>query len=169
MLADIGVTLGVELQRGRLTLRSEGSEKLGEAVELVAQAVLRVADISYTFRTRNAESIADEVDDWLKDHHLTYQRAVRRSGSSGREWTVDYVIDVDSRIAIVFLLSSGSRAAARRVTDRVFTGCSDLSEFAESQGVSLISLFDDRADVWRDEDLSTDPGSLTGRHVVSPR
>lgn len=154
MIDDVCLTLGVELDRGQLTLPCEDGSALSDAVHRGAQAVVRVSDVWFTFRTRTGESIADEVDEWLRQQPFTYERAIRRSGRSGRDWTVDYEIVSGTHRSLVFLLSTGSRAVARRLSEHVVAGCIDLLHSVETDQASLISLFDDTADVWQPEDIN---------------
>lgn len=50
LLDDICRSLGVAFEQGALTMRCAEPERLAESVMLVAQAIVRVADISLTFR-----------------------------------------------------------------------------------------------------------------------
>lgn len=50
LLDDICRSLGVAFERGALTVRCADPERLSESVMLVAQAIVRVADLSLTFR-----------------------------------------------------------------------------------------------------------------------
>ncbi len=154
LIDDVLLTVGVEVEQGQVRLRCEDPGELPDVIQRVAQAVVRVSDIWFTFRTRSAESIAEEVDDWLRERAFEYERAVRRSGGSGRDWTIDYQIVSGSHTALLFLLSSGSRAAARRISEHVLAGCFDLRHLADAGEASLISLFDDTTDVWQAEDLN---------------
>ena len=159
MVDDVCFTLGVELVRGQLVLRCENVEQVTDAVHRVAQAVVRVSDIWFTFRTRSPKSITDEVDDWLKQRSFKFEKGVQREGRSGRGWMVDYQVVAGAHMSLVFVLSSGSRAAARRVSELVFAACSDLSHLVvRERDAALVSLFDDTTDVWRDEDLALAQG-----------
>lgn len=154
MVEDTCQTLGVELHRGQLILRSDVTAPLEEAVLRVAQAAVRVSDLWFTLRTRAVETVADEVQDWLEDRKLSFDRAVKQNGRSGRIWTIDYKTHTERRTAFVFLLSTGSRGAARRVANHVVAGCVDLSHLKASQPhLEFISLFDDTEDIWREEDF----------------
>lgn len=154
MLDDVVLTQGVDLNSGQLQMNCQDVTLLGEAVQRVAQSVVRVSDLWLTFRTRRLESIADEVDGWLRQRSFEYERSVRRDGRSGLKWTVDYQVTAGSHNSLVFLLSSGSRAAARRVSEHVVAGCVDLTHLVQLEDISLVSLFDDTLDVWRPEDFS---------------
>ena len=152
---DVCNTLGIELVRGQLMLRTGQGADLGEAVMRLAQAVVRVADLWFTLRNRALEATADEVDDWLRERKIAFDRQVRRAGRSGREWTIDFQTRTVERSSMVFLLSTGSRGAAHRLTEHVLAGCIDLSYLkTPPPKLTFVSLFDDTEDVWRADDFS---------------
>ena len=154
LLNDICMTLNIEFDQGQLSLKHVEADELGDAVQRVAQAVVRVADLWFTFRTQAWETVTDEVDAWLEDREISYERRVQSTGQSGRKWTVDYKTTMPTHTSLVFLLATGSRGAAHRITDKVFTGCSDLmASRAIGDDFKLVSLFDDTVDVWRGEDF----------------
>jgi hypothetical protein len=153
LVEDVCLTLGVELFRGQLVRRVEGGE-VPAAVRHVAQAALRVADLWFTLRTRAVDSVADEVSDWLTEKEIPFERSVSHVGRSGRTWRVDYQTHLPQRTSLVFLLATGSRAAARRVTEHVVAGLYDLSHLKLVQPqLYFVSLFDDTEDVWQEEDF----------------
>ena len=155
LLDDICMTLGIELDRGQLTLRLGNINELGDAVQRIAQAVVRVTDLWFTFRTQGWEAVGYEIDEWFQDKEITFERRAKSTGYSGRQWTVDYKATMSTHTSLVFLLATGTRGAVHRITDRVFTGCSDLSA-SRLVGTTdkLVSLFDDTIDVWRAEDFA---------------
>jgi len=66
----------------------------------------------------------------------------------------DFQVPAEIRAALVVVLSSGSRAAARLVVSNVVATWYDLSHLAIGpEAVRFISLFDDTVDVWREEDF----------------
>ena len=165
----------MEFDRGQLGLRFAGGDELARAVQQVAQAVVRVSDVWFTFRMRTHEvrgrthevrgrtheirrrthkSIADEVDTWLRERVFECERNVQRSGHSGKQWKVDYAVVTEGCSSLMFLLSSGSRASARVITNRVVAGCVDLSRVRTRCQNRLVSLFDDTSDVWQPEDFN---------------
>ena len=159
LIEDTCQTLGVELFRGQLVLRFRTADELSEMVVLLAQAAVRVSDIWFTMRTRSFESAAEEVREWLVERHIEFDVSVIHRGRSGREWTIDFQTFSNGRVhaertSLLFLLSTGSRGAARRVTEHVMAGCVDLSHLQiRERGPTLISLFDDTVDVWKEEDF----------------
>ena len=49
---------------------------LGESVLRVAQAVVRVSDIWFTLRSQALQTTADEVDEWLREREIDFDRRV---------------------------------------------------------------------------------------------
>lgn len=152
---DVCQTLNIELFHDQLVLRQVSKDNLAESVLRVAQAAVRVSDLWFTLRSQALQTTADEVDEWLREKRIPYERAVQRQGRSTRTWTVDFMTYPDDRTSLIFLLSTGSRGAVRRLAEHVLAGCVDLSHLKTTQqGLSFVSLFDDTEDVWRAEDFN---------------
>ena len=155
LIQDVCQTLRIEQLQGQLVLRSVTDDALAESVVRVAQAAVRVSDLWFTLRSQSLQSTADEVDEWLREKQIPFERQVQRQGRSTRNWNVDFETYTDNRTSLVFLLSTGTRGAVRRLTEHVFTGCGDLSHLKVSQPtLSFVSLFDDTEDVWQPEDFN---------------
>ena len=153
LIADICRTLGVELSRGQLTLRDVRTDELGDAVIRLGQAVVRVSDVWFTMRSQSFLTTADEVEEWLNEKQIPYERGVRERGRSSQDWTIDFRTETN-RVSLVFLLGTGTRGATRRITEHVLAGCVDLSHLAMVQpNLTFVSLFDDTQDVWREQDF----------------
>ncbi len=154
LIEDVCLTHGVELFKGQLMVRCDASSRIAECVVRLGQAMVRVADLWFTTRTRSVEAVTDEVADLLQERHVAFERGVKLAGRSGREWAVDFQTRTPVRSSLMFVLASGSRAAARRVTEHVVAGLHDLSHLAAgAQPLGFVSLFDDTADVWGEEDF----------------
>ena len=154
LIEDTCVTHGVELYRGMLQARCRPGDELAQVVTRVAQAALRVSDLWFTFRTQAVESITDEVADFLTERKLEFERGQKLVGRSGRGWTVDFHVRTETRSSLVEVLSTGNRAAAHRVAEHVLATWHDLNHLVAGPGaLTCVSLFDDTADVWADEDF----------------
>ena len=100
-------------------------------------------------------SVADEVEAWLRERKFDSKRNARRDGRSGRKWMVDYEVVAKTQTSHVFLLTTGSQAWARRLSERAVAACTDLSHLTFGKpDASFVSLFDDTVNVWRDEDFA---------------
>ncbi len=154
LVEDVCQTLRIELFHGQLALREVPENALGESVLRIAQAAVRVSDLWFTLRSQSIQHTADEVDEWLREKEITFERRVTKQGRSARNWTVDFETQTPARTSLVFLLSTGARGAARRITEQALAGCVDLSHLkATHPKLTFVSLFDDTADVWRPEDF----------------
>ena len=154
LIEDACVTHGIEFYRGMLQARCRSGDDLAEVVTRVAQGVLRVSDLWFTFRTQAIQSITDEVADFLTSREFRYDRDERLAGRSGRGWMIDFHVRTEQRSSLVQVLSTGSRAAAHRVSEHVLAAWHDLNHLASGpEGLAFVSLFNDTADVWRDEDF----------------
>ena len=154
LIADVCQTLGIELRHGQLILRSRVDDSMGEAVIRLAQAVVRVSDLWFTFRKRSGRTTSDDVDDWLRKKQIRFEPSIKRTGNSGRNWTIDFRTHTDERTSLVFLLSTASHGAARRISEHVLAGCIDLSHLKSSEPkLAFVSLFDDLSgsDIWQEE------------------
>ncbi|TVR58461.1 MAG: DUF1828 domain-containing protein [Spirochaetaceae bacterium] len=154
LIDDACLTHGVEFYRGMLMARCHTREELPVVVTRVAQAALRVSDVWFTFRTRSVESVTDEVSDFLVEREFGFERGEKLTGRSGRIWTPDFHVRTVQRSSLVYVLSTGSRSAARSVVSQVHTAFYDLNHLvAGPEAMRFVSLFDDTADVWSDEDF----------------
>ncbi|MDZ7754468.1 MAG: DUF1828 domain-containing protein [Gammaproteobacteria bacterium] len=155
LIEDACLTHGVEFYRGMLLARCRPGDSLAAVVIRVAQASLRVSDIWFTFRTRAVESIVDEVADYLSEHQFHFQPREKLAGNSGRGWTVDFHVRVPARSSLVYVLSTANRSRARAVVEHVTAAWFDLNHLAAGpEALHFVSLFDDTADIWSDEDFS---------------
>lgn len=154
LLQDACLTHGVEFYKGMLLARCRPGDSLAAVVTRVAQAALRVSDLWFTFRNRAVESATDEVADLLSERKLPFDRAEKLAGRSGRSWTVDFHVRVPTQSSLIYVLSTGSRSAARSVTEHVVTAWYDLNHLvAGPEALRFVSLFDDTVDVWSEEDF----------------
>ena len=155
LVQDTCQTLGIELFHGQLMIHSIPERQLAEAVILVAQGVLKISDIWFTLRSRSLQTTSDEVDEWLLEKQIDFEKGVREVGRSGQTWTIDFRTRTEERHALVFVLTTGSRGAARRLTEHVLASCVDLIHLKVDQPtLAFVSLFDDTEDVWHQEDFN---------------
>jgi hypothetical protein len=154
MIQDICLTHGVEFFKGMLEVRCPSPESLAAAVTRLSQAALRVADIWLTYRSRVYESVTDEVAAFLEEKTILFERGETLVGRSGRSYHVDFHTRTPRRSALVCVLSTGSKSAARGIVDHVVTTWFDLNQLKLGpEALAFVSLFDDTMDVWRDEDF----------------
>lgn len=152
LIEDVRLTQGVEFFRGMLMVRVRRMEDISDAVSRLSQAALRVADLWFTFRGQTAASINDEVEEFLEEREIKFERGEKLAGRSGNTWNVDFHVRAADHSSLVNVLSTGSRATARRVVEHTVATWYDLSHLRLGpEGLKFISLFDDELDVWGPE------------------
>jgi hypothetical protein len=153
MIQDICLTHNVEFFKGMLEVRCQAGN-FADAVTRLSQAAFRVADIWLTYRTRVYESVTDEVETFLEEKRIPFERGETLVGRSGRSYHVDFHIRTAKRSSLVSVLSTGSKSAARSIVDHVVTTWFDLNQLkVGAESLAFVSLFDDTMDVWREEDF----------------
>jgi len=154
LIEDVCLNHGIEFFKGMLILRVRLGEDVSSAIVRLAQACLRVSDIWFTFRTRAVETITDEIADFLSEKVVPFERSERLPGRSGQVWRPDFHTRTPKQSSLVYVLSTGSKAAARGVAEHVLAAWYDLSHYtAGPEGLKFISLFDDTVDVWTEKEL----------------
>ena len=155
LIEDVCLNHGLEFYKGMLLARVKSDDNLASITMRVAQGALRVADIWFTMRTRSVESVTDEVELFLGEKEVPFQRSQPLIGRSGKTWRPDFHIRMPNRSSLVYVLSTGSRAAARGVVEHVVTSWYDLNNLRVGpESLQFISLFDDTMDVWSTEDFN---------------
>jgi hypothetical protein len=154
LIQDTCSTLGVEFYKGMLQKRVERENDFAAAIMSLGQAAVRVSDLWFTFRSRSFESMNDEVAELLEARRISHERDVSLVGRSGTVWKVEFHTRTPRRTTLVKVLSTGNRAAARKMADHTLATWYDLANLKLGpEGVSYISLFDDSLNVWSDEDF----------------
>lgn len=152
LIHQICTTLGIQEARNALVIQVDEPADTAEAVTRLAQAASRVADIWFTFRAKLGESVRDQVEDFLVQKKIVFEREVRRAGKSGTTWKLDFETISPRQKSWVLVLSTGSRGAASQIRDHAVAAWVDLGA-GQDNGSALVSLFDDTMDVWKDEDF----------------
>lgn len=155
LIEDVCLTHGLELFRGMLLARVRPGDDLSAVIVRVAQGALRTADVWFTMRTRSVETLSDEVELYLTEKQIPFERPQPLVGRSRSLWRPDFHTRLPERSSLVYVLSTGSRAAAKGVRERVLSAWYDLSSLRVGpEALQFVSLFDDTMDVWSDEDFA---------------
>lgn len=153
LIGDVCMTLGIEFYRGMLQAHCRSGDQLAATVMRVAQAAVRVSDLWFTLRPRAASSITDDVAGFLTKRQYRFECAQMLTGKSGRTWKIHFQVRTKSHNSLVQVLSTKSRAVARRVSERALAVWHDLYYLSEApRAPTFVSLFDDSFDVWDDRD-----------------
>lgn len=153
-IQDIALTHGVELHRGMLVARVKNPEALSDAVTRLSQAAMRVSDLWFTFRSQSAAAVNDDVEDFLRDRDIPFDRDERLPGRSGKVWTANFHTRTPHRSALVNVLSTANKPSARSMVEHVYAGWNDLHYLSMGrEKTRFVTLFADQFDVWTPEDI----------------
>jgi hypothetical protein len=153
LLYDTCVTHGIEFFSGALTVRVN-ELTFTDDLSRLAQACMRVSDLWFTFRTRAIETVTEEVAEFLNERHVPFEANETHLGRSTRKWKVDFHTQTPTQSCFVQVLSTGTRGAARRITEHVLGQWYDLHHLASATGIRFVSLFDDTLDIWAEDDFN---------------
>jgi hypothetical protein len=155
-------TYGVKQSGGELILEIDGMAHLADGVIRLSQACLRVADLSFTRRSSLQSTFEEEVEDVLNDAELPYDSNPEVIGKYGNKISLNFAVQGSHTKSLVLTLGSQSPSAAHTLANEVFRKWHDLDQPGRLE--QRVTLFDDRADVYREEDLER----LKGASSVLP-
>lgn len=154
LIADVCLTHNIELYQGMLMARVRRPQDFADAIARLCQCILRMSDLWFTFRNKIGESIADDVEDFLQEKNITFNRSPKILGRSAKPWRPDFQTRGKEHSSFVRVLSTGSRAVAREMVFQSTAMWHDLSYLnVGKEAIQFISLFDDTVDVWNQEDI----------------
>jgi hypothetical protein len=145
-------TYDVRKNGGELVLEVAASAaSVADGLVRLAQACLRVADLMFTRRTALQGAFTEDVEEVIGDLDLPYESGVELRGRKGHVVRVDFSIRGARTTSLVMTLSSQNASTAKARANAVFASFYDLAEPSRSE--QRVTLFDDRSNAIREEDL----------------
>jgi len=149
-LDDVLKLYGVLQQGGALVRPLVGIDHLVPGIVSLGQACVSTADLMFTKRSAMVTSFAEQVEEVLSDVEVPYAANVELEGRFGRVVRVDFLAQ-GPRDSAMLTLSSGTPSQAHVAATEIFRRWYDLDTPARNE--QRITVLDDRADVYRDDDL----------------
>lgn len=125
---------------------------LVEGIVLLGQACVRVSDLHYTRRTAAQAGVSDELEETIADAGLVYETNAELPGRFGRPVRVDFLVEGRRTRSALLGWSSANATTAHHVANEVFRRWYDLD--VPGRDEQRVTVFDDRFDTYRDEDLA---------------
>ncbi|HBI44659.1 MAG TPA: hypothetical protein DDY78_17680 [Planctomycetales bacterium] len=152
---DVCKILGVESKRSQLQVKliSDEEGQVADAFLRLAQACIRIADLSYMQRFAAPGMFKEEVAEFLTEAHFRFEPDIVLAGKYDTDVPVDF--RVKSRKTSLLRLISGKTTSATHVTaNEVFRCWHDLSGFQKAN--RFITLVDarDRMGLVRGDDAA---------------
>jgi len=143
---------GVQQAGGALELSIESLNQLIDGIVKLGQACVRVADLTYTRRSSLQTGISEELEEFLSDADLLFEPNTELVGRRGTPVRVDFLVKGSTHQSALLALASGNTSQAHIAANEIFRRWYDL-DVPERQE-QKVTVFDDRFDVYRDEDLN---------------
>ena len=122
-----------------------------DGVVNLGQACVRVADLIYTRRSALQSSFSEDVEEFLSDSELEFESNQELVGRHGTKVRVDFLVRGTRSTSALLSLASGTSAQAHIAANEIFRRWYDLD--IPSRTEHRVTVFDDRFDVYRDDDL----------------
>ena len=141
---------GVVLEKSELTVSVSDHRNLAEAVIAVAQASLRVSCLAYACRDPEERSLYRELGEALDGAGIQAERSASRTGASGRQWPVSYVVEDRGSTALIVAVNGGMPAQSGAVAEHMALMFEDLRDGATGAS-TLVAVFNDIEAEWPDD------------------
>ena len=141
---------GVALEKSELTASVSDHRNLAETVIAVAQASLRVSCLAYACRDPEERSLYRELGEVLDGAGIRAERSASRTGASGRQWPVSYVVEDRGSTALIVAVNGGMPAQSGAVAEHMALMFEDLRDGATG-APTLVVVFNDIEAEWPDD------------------
>jgi hypothetical protein len=156
IVEDVCRALAVERNDGELLVRLKAedlsTEALSDAMVRVAQACIRVADLSYTQRLRAATPVREEVEEFISGDDVGVEPFVSLPGRFNKDVSIDFRTRGRRVKSLILTLSTQNATAAHGVSNEVFRKWYDLEP--QRASYQFLTIFDSTTNAIRDDDLA---------------
>lgn len=150
-LREITQALGVTLNGGALEIELVPGQPLAQPILRLAQACLRMADLTFTQRRSVETTFRGDVEEFFSTRDIEYDPDYQVPLINGRAVRVDYRASGGPKGALVLTLGSRNAAAAHTVATELFSRWFDIRELSKARE-ARVTVVSDEAPV-RTEDL----------------
>ncbi len=161
LIAGICETLGVEPSGGefRVPLAIYEPQQLGDAFVRLAQACIRVSDVSMTQTLRTVSAFKEDLEEFLDSTGFPFEVDRMVPGKFGSQVRIDFSVQGPKRESLLQALSAANEVVGHRVAEDVFTRWYDIPHMkTAAQFITVIDAsnghFPDQ-DVRRIDEVST--------------
>ena len=150
LVDEAAAVYGVAFERGEVAAPLNSGRNLAETVLAVAQASLRVSCLVYACRDPEERSLYRELGEALDGAGIRAERSASRTGASGRQWPVSYVVEDRGSTALIVAVNGGMPAQSGAVAEHMALMFEDLRDGATG-APTLVVVFNDIEAEWSDD------------------
>jgi hypothetical protein len=141
----------VQQDGGELFLDVKPGDDLTICVLRLAQACIRVADLTFTRRASLQSPFSDDVEEVLADAELRFEVGWELVGRRRKTVRVDYLVTGQTKRSAVLALSALNAQSAHNSANEIFRKWYDLE--VPGRDHMNVTVYDDRQPFHREEDL----------------
>jgi hypothetical protein len=143
----------VDQENNEFVVRLEPSaqNRIPEAIIRVAQACIRVADLSFMQRFPITTEFRDDVEEFIHRNELSYEPEISLPGKYGREVPLDFRVRGPQKTSLIRALSTGNPASAHAIMNETLACWVDLELYRANH--QFVTVIDDRENIYRQADL----------------
>jgi len=148
---DVLHIYGARQNGGAIELNFASLDELESKVIVIAQACLRISDLTFTRRASLQATFNEDLEEVLVDADVEYEPNAELVGRYAAPVRVDYLVHGPRHAYSIMGWSSGNGSQAHVVANEIFRKWHDLDIPERTEG--RITVFDDRYDVYKDDDM----------------
>ena len=141
----------VSQQGGKLELNIPSLDEIANGLVRLGQACVRVSDLAFTRRSSLVSAFSEDVEEVLADSELEYQTNIELKGRYNQMVRVDFFVQGSRTSSALLTMSSGNTSSAHVQANEIFRRWYDFNIPERTE--QRVTVFDDRYDVYRDDDL----------------
>jgi hypothetical protein len=153
LISDICSALGVEQDGGELkiSLAVYEAAQLGDAFLRLAQACIRVSDVSMTQTQRLVSQFKEDVEEFLESTGYRYETDRAIPGKFGQEIRIDFSVEGPRAVSLLQAVSAANPVVGRHVADDAFTRWYDIPHMKSA--AQFITVVDAGVQTFSEPDL----------------
>lgn len=151
LIEDVLRLYDVQQDGGELLLDLKPGDDLTVGILRLAQACIRVADLTFTRRASLQSPFSDDVEEVLADAELRFEVGSELVGRNNRPVRVDYLVTGQTKRSAVLALSALNAQSAHNSANEIFRKWFDLDVAGRDH--ENVTVYDDRQPFHREDDL----------------
>ena len=149
IIEDVVRIYGARTDGGALVMDVPDEQSLATSILRLGQACIRVSDLYFTRRSGIQSPAVDEVEELLAETDLSFESGADILSKFKKPVRVDFQVHGKRTQSAIIAIGGVTSSQVQTKSVDVFKRWYDLSEW----GNQKITVFDDRHDVYRDEDM----------------
>lgn len=152
IVLDVCATLGVSWNGNALSMREcSSAEGLLTNIAVLAQACLRVADLSYTQRWRSVSKFEAQIENFIAATALEYDTEIELLGKANKPVAIDFSVVGETSSSLIQAWSPNA-SSSRPGANEIFRRWHDLSGVRDN--FQFITVLDEATSPIRQDDWS---------------